>query len=56
MEKSIALCPFCDQEQRVGNGKPVVRCQGCGRAFNIDQSRDNHPEEFWSNPDNCARF
>ena len=56
MDKTTVLCPFCDKEQRVHMEKNVVRCGGCGKAFHTDPFGQQHPEEFWSNPDTSVRF
>lgn len=56
MDKIIALCPFCDSEQRIDQEKHVVKCDRCGKAFNNDIMAFSHPDEFWSNPDTSTRF
>jgi uncharacterized CHY-type Zn-finger protein len=56
MRKSVVICPFCDNEQSVDEEKHVVTCDKCGKPFNADPFRHNHPEEFWANPDTSARF
>ena len=57
MDKDIVLCPFCDNEQKIEDeDKHIVTCGKCGKPINIDPFRHNHPEEFWSNPHNSARF
>ena len=56
MDKMIVLCPFCVKEQRVGVVREIVRCERCGKPINNDIFANTHPEEFWSNPDTCARF
>jgi uncharacterized CHY-type Zn-finger protein len=54
MDKKVVLCPFCDKEQKTE--KMVISCDRCGKAFNADIYDHQHPEEFWANPDNSARF
>ena len=56
MDKIVALCPFCDREQKIEKEKHIVRCERCGRPFNNDVDAGMHPDEFWSNPDTSARF
>jgi hypothetical protein len=54
MDKRIVICPKCDKEQKVPLHKNVVKCS-CGGVFNVDVVEE-HPSEFWQNPDNSHRF